>query len=66
MCSHGGMIAYRPKSAMSRRTAPDNLRILLVDTGVPRCTKQLVERVRGKTAAIPKVTAGILDALDQV
>ena len=60
------MIAYRPKSAMSRRTAPDNLRILLVDTGVPRCTKQLVERVRGKTAAIPKVTAGILDALDQV
>ena len=33
---------------------------------VARCTKRLVERVRAKTLAHPKITAGILEAMDQV
>ena len=33
---------------------------------VARCTKRLVERVRAKTLTQPKITAGILEAMDQV
>ena len=32
VCSYGGMIAYRAGAPMSRRAAPSDLRILLVDT----------------------------------
>ena len=66
VCTFGGLLSYSHSAGMTPLDAPRNLRILLINTRVSRNTKRLVERVRGRANALPKVTERILDAMDQV
>ena len=68
VCTFGGLLRYHPSSTLRMRAAlaPSNLRILLINTRVSRNTKALVERVRTRAMALPKVMSRILEAMDSV
>lgn len=66
VCTFGGLLSYQSSTGKTPLKAPDNLRILLINTRVSRNTKALVERVRSKVYEFPKVTNCILEAMDKV
>eukprot|EP00095_Tigriopus_kingsejongensis_P001509 maker-scaffold220_size252247-snap-gene-0.12 protein:Tk01509 transcript:maker-scaffold220_size252247-snap-gene-0.12-mRNA-1 annotation:"mevalonate kinase" len=66
VCTYGGLLSYQSSIGKTPLKAPENLRILLINTRVSRNTKALVERVRCKAFEYPKVTSCILDAIDTV
>jgi mevalonate kinase len=66
VCTYGGLLRYNSKSSTTRLAAPSSLRILLINTKVPRKTKELVDRVKSKMAVNPTVTAAIIDAIEEI
>lgn len=66
MCTFGGLLSYQSSLGMRPTKAPSNLRILLINTRVSRNTKAMVERVRARACALPKITARILESMDLI
>ena len=64
MCTYGGVVKYQKKVIDS--IAVPEARILLVNTGVGRQTKLLVEAVRRKRDSFPAIVDPILDSIDQI
>jgi len=61
----GGVIAYR-SGRMSPVSDLTGLEVLLVNTHVPRNTRELVSSVRTKYSQLPKVIGPMLDAIEIV
>lgn len=64
VCTHGGVVQYR-KTVIGSVSIPE-ARVLLVNTGVGRQTKLLVEAVRKRRDNFPAIIDHILDAIDQI
>ena len=64
VCTYGGVVKYQKKVIDS--IAVPEARILLVNTGVGRQTKLLVEAVRRKRDSFPAIVDPILDSIDQI
>ena len=63
--THGGVIHFVNGSVTVLEDVP-RLRVLLVNTGVQRDTKQVVARVRAQMQAMPLVVKAVLEAIDGV
>jgi len=61
----GGILAYR-SGEMSQVSELCSLQILLVNTKVPRNTRELVSAVRTKHSLLPKVIGPIFDAIERI
>jgi len=61
----GGVLAYR-SGKMSPVSDLSGLQVLLVNTHVPRNTRELVSAVRNKYSQLPKVIGPMLDAIERV
>lgn len=64
VCTFGGVVKYQKKVIGS--IAVPEARILLVNTGVSRQTKLLVEAVRRKRDCFPAIIDSVLDSIDQL
>jgi mevalonate kinase len=64
VCTHGGVVQYR-KTVIGSVSIPE-ARVLLVNTGVGRQTKLLVEAVRKRRDNFPAIIDHILDAIDKI
>lgn len=64
VCTYGGVVKYR-KTVIGSVPIPE-ARVLLVNTGVGRQTKLLVEAVRKRRDNFPAIIDHILDAIDQI
>ena len=73
ICTHGGLLTYRNRQIVSIQS-PDGedtdtmipLRILLINTNVPKNTKIQVENVKKIATSSPNVSKHIFDAMDEV
>jgi len=61
----GGVLAYR-SGRMSPVSDLAGVQVLLVNTHVPRNTRELVSAVRSKYLSLPKVIGPMLDAIERV
>ena len=77
ICTHGGLLTYRNRQIVSIQspdgedTEPDSmpmipLRILLINTNVPKNTKIQVENVKKIATSSPNVSKHIFEAMDEV
>lgn len=66
VCTYGGMIEFRRGEPINVLSNMPNLKILLVNTKVPRNTKDLVERVVKLRQLYPAVIDSIFDSIDAV
>jgi mevalonate kinase len=64
VCTFGGVVKYK-KTVIGSVSIPES-RVLLVNTGVGRQTKLLVEAVRKRRDEFPVIIDHILDAIDQI
>lgn len=66
VCTYGGIIEFRRGEPINVLSNMPNLKILLVNTKVPRNTKDLVERVVKLRQSYPAVIDSIFDSIDAV
>ena len=77
ICTYGGLLTYRNRQIVSVQTPPNKnkdpnadpmipLRILLINTKVPKNTKVQVAKVKKVVNLLPKATEHILSAMDEV
>ena len=72
ICTYGGLLTYRNRQIVSVQTPSCQdedlipLRILLINTKVPKNTKVQVSNVRNLVNLLPSITDRILDAMDEV
>ena len=77
ICTHGGLLTYRNRQIVSIQSPDDEdaepdsmpmipLRILLINTNVPKNTKIQVENVKKIATSSPNVSKLIFEAMDQV
>lgn len=64
VCTYGGVVKYK-KGTIDSVSIPE-ARILLVNTGVGRQTKLLVEAVRQKRNEFTAIMEPILESIDQI
>ncbi|XP_068216207.1 mevalonate kinase [Palaemon carinicauda] len=62
VCTYGGAVSFKSGDISPIHIPP--LKVLLVNSGVPRSTKALVSGVRERKERLPEVMAPILDSLD--
>lgn len=62
VCTYGGAVSFKSGDISPIHIPP--LKVLLVNTGVPRSTKALVSGVRQRKESLPDVMVPILDAMD--
>ena len=63
-CTYGGAVSF--KAGRSTSVAPSGLRVLLVNTRVPRSTKALVSGVKARREKHIDAVDHVLDAIDAV
>lgn len=62
----GGVVKFQNKLVVDTLPALPEVRILLVDTGVSRQTRRMVEAVRVWRDRFPAVVNSILDSIDHI
>lgn len=62
ICTFGGAVSFKAGQCTPLGAPP--LRVLLVNTGVPRSTKALVAGVAARRRRLPQVVEPLLDAMD--
>jgi len=65
VATYGRVLLYRDGRITAQESAP-NLDILLVDTRVPRSTKDLVAGVKSRQSQTPLIINPILDSIDRI
>lgn len=66
VCTYGSIVEFRKNETLRPITDAKRMRVLLVDTKVPRSTKALVEKVAKLREKYPKVFEPILESIDNV
>jgi len=71
ICTYGGIMSYSTGQALqplnNATSGNGSLRVLLINSCVPRNTKALIAHVKeNRINLMPKVTASILEAMDRV
>lgn len=71
ICTYGGIMSYSTGQALqplnNATSGNGSLRVLLINSCVPRNTKALIAHVKeNRVNLMPKVTASILEAMDRV
>jgi len=64
-CTYGGIVSYT-NGSFNKKQVNLPLRILVVNTMVPRMTKEIVAGVRRKMEKYPAIVNPILEAMDQI
>nr|ACO11494.1 Mevalonate kinase [Caligus rogercresseyi] len=63
--AHGGLIAFK-KGSLKQLVAPFDIRVLLVESGVSRNTKKILEGVRERLSSSPKVIESLLQGINEI
>lgn len=66
VCTYGSIVEFRKNETLRPIDDAKSMRVLLVDTKVPRSTKALVEKVAKLREKYPKIYDPILQSIDNV
>lgn len=66
MKSPGGVIKFEKKEVVGTLPPLSDVRILLVDTGISRQTRRMVDGVRAMRERFPDIVEPILDSIHQI
>eukprot|EP00871_Galdieria_phlegrea_P002212 jgi/Galph1/2992/GphlegSOOS_G1653.1 len=66
VATFGGFVCFRNRQKESVQTISQPLRLVVVDSGVPRSTQKMVAIVRQKYTEFPQIVEPILNAIDAI